>query len=384
VTDGVNPPIVSTFDVNVTNPAPTGVDTSETVIEEEVVTVDVTTLIQDRDGDELTFTSPSLPVWLTLDPVTGVLTGTAPEGSADAGPVVVEVIADDGEGGIVSINVTITPFVPNDPYQTSDAFPDELEEEQITVVEREDPVVPFVVDAVNEINDLNGTDAVDGEHGIIVDTVDSIDELNATQNAEGEDPAVLKAVRAIDALREVHRENGTHSSTIYEDWNVEGLTGFSLKFGYSEGYGDGLTDDSSVGELIIETYVRQRILFIDVNNTFNPETHGTVLRYEVKMMDGSPVPDWVRIVRDGFIVAERPATEFALDLKISAIMSDGEVVSRGVRIDGPTGEINPLELKDTPDNQAAGFSDQLRKIADNRPDVVMYDNDGKPVVWGAR
>ena len=384
MTDGVNPPIVSTFDINVTNPAPLGVNTSQTVPEETVVTIHVSDLITDSDGDVLTYSSPDLPVWLTLDPVTGVLTGTAPEGSSEGGPVVITILADDGEGGTVTISVTVTPFVADNTIQDTNLFPDEREEPKTEIDDRVDPIVPFIVDAVNEIDDLNGTDAVDEEHGIIVDAVDNINALNGTGTVEGEDPAVLEAVRAIDALRQVHKENGALASSIYEDWDVEGLTGFSLKFGYAEGYGDGLTDDSSVGELIIETYVRQRILFIDVNNTFDPSTHGTVLRYDVTMMDGSPVPDWVRIVRDGFIVAERPVAEFALELKISAVMSDGEVVSRGVRIDGPTGEINALELKEVEQGAASGFADQLRNIANNRPDVMMFDDDGKPVTWGAQ
>ena len=60
----------------------------------------------------------------------------------------------------------------------------------------------------------------------------------------------------------------------------------------------------------------------------------------------------------GFIVAERPANLWDLSLKISAVMDDGSLVSRGVVIDGPTGEIQPLDLEGQEDGKR--FEDKLR------------------------
>ena len=88
------------------------------------------------------------------------------------------------------------------------------------------------------------------------------------------------------------------------------------------------------------------------------------------MLDGSPVPAWLRIVRDGFVVAERPASLWDLELKISAHFADGSEVSRGVRIDGPTGEIEavtlaaPLVVSGYGTSVGMAFNDQLRSIAD--------------------
>ena len=194
--------------------------------------------------------------------------------------------------------------------------------------------------------------------------------MSSSDSSSPVDPAVLEAVHAIDALRQVHREGVTGSGSVYDDWDIEGLTGFSLKFGYGEGLGDGLASDDSSGQLVIETYVRERILFIDISNTFDPATQGTVKAYKVEMADGSAVPDWIRIVRDGFVVAERPANLWDLELRISAEMSDGSVVSRGVSIDGPTGEIQPIILAEP--SSPPLFQDQLRSLADS--DRVLVEN----------
>ena len=72
-----------------------------------------------------------------------------------------------------------------------------------------------------------------------------------------------------------------------------------------------------------------------------------VKRYHVDMADGSERPDWIRMVRDGFIIVERPANLWDLSLTIGAELEDGSVISRGVLIDGPTGEVQPLEQNGT-------------------------------------
>ncbi|MEE9376177.1 MAG: tandem-95 repeat protein, partial [Rhizobiaceae bacterium] len=373
-TDGVNPPVSVVLEIEVLNPAPIAPATIDRPVNEgDLITIELPGLVNDPDGDVLSWTSPDLPAWITLDPVTGVLSGVAPEDSAVDGPVSFTVIVDDGEGGVSSILVTITPIAP------SDALPDRhIGAVQENVIENHDlpeeekaPVVPFIVNAVEQIQDLKSTKPVDGVKGIIHDTVNNVEDMKSTENAELEDPAVLEAVEAINALRKVHEENEIVSRNVFEDWDVEGLTGFSLKFGYGDGFEtEHSRGDEVLGQLVIETYVRERILFIDVSNTFDPQTQGIVRAYHVEMADGSAIPDWIRIVRDGFIVVERPANLWDLELRIFAEMEDGSVISRGVAIDGPTGEIQPLKLSDNAGSRL--FEDQLQDLAksDSR---VIYD-----------
>jgi hypothetical protein len=67
------------------------------------------------------------------------------------------------------------------------------------------------------------------------------------------------------------------------------------------------------------------------------------------------------VVRDGFVVAERPANLWDLNLKISAELSDGTAITKGVLIDGPTGEIHPLDLDGKADGKR--FEDRIRRLA---------------------
>ena len=207
---------------------------------------------------------------------------------------------------------------------------------------------PILVDAVNEISELGSFGEFEDEDGIVRDAVVQISAINAVEGVQSIDPAILEAVNAIDALRQVNMENSSKSAeqkiNSQNDWNVESMNGFSLKFAHDDRLEEEGVATLELGQIVIETYVRERILFIDVSNTFDPETDGTVTGYRVEMADGSELPDWIRVVRDGFIVAERPANLWDLDLKISAEMEDGSLVTRGVLIDGPTGEIQPLDI----------------------------------------
>ncbi len=250
------------------------------------------------------------------------------EGLSDAGSTAtIDLTVVRGPDGGVSIAES-----PDDPV--NDNSPSDLLDETIS---------PIVVTAVNELESLGGTSRLDGDEGIVHDTIDDIVSIDATEAAAGVDPAVLKAVHAIDALKQVHLEDGRNALLARADWSVESLTGHSVKFGYQEETADTVTELAATGQLVIETYVRDRVLFIDVTNTFDPEIQGTVKEYRVTMANDEPLPDWIRVVRDGFVVAERPANLWDLNLKISAAMEDGSLITRGVAIDGPTGEIQPLE-----------------------------------------
>ncbi|EFL87815.1 Ig-like domain-containing protein, partial [Ahrensia sp. R2A130] len=370
-------PVSVEIDLSFTNPAPIAVrDGVQQIQPEESVVLNVASLFVDPDGDTLTFTATGLPVWLTLDHTTGIATGNVPDDVQPGEGFSFQVTADDGQGGTATASVTLTAPLPvvdpgiittDDPGTT--AF-EPLKPRPTSGIDQVDPILTNVIDG---ISDLSGTADLGGQQGIIRDAVNGIADTRATSNVVGEDAAVLDAVNAIAALS-ASRTEAEGRDELNGSWDIEGLTGYSLRLG-SGGEGDalrsdGVEDDRTSGDLIIDTYVRNRILFIDINNSFDPEVQGMVARYSVEMLDGSPVPSWLRIVRDGFVVAERPASLWDLELKISANFEDGSVVSRGVRIDGPTGEIEavtlaaPLVVSGYGSSAGLGFNDQLRSIAD--------------------
>ncbi len=66
------------------------------------VTVDLSVFVTDPDGDPLIFMATGLPPGLSIDPITGVVTGTLPPDASQGGPYVVTLTTDDGHGGVVS------------------------------------------------------------------------------------------------------------------------------------------------------------------------------------------------------------------------------------------------------------------------------------------
>ena len=63
----------------------------------------------DPEGEALTFSSPDLPAWMSIDPVTGIITGTPPADTSQgglAGEYIVTVVATDPNGNSVSQTVS--------------------------------------------------------------------------------------------------------------------------------------------------------------------------------------------------------------------------------------------------------------------------------------
>jgi hypothetical protein len=100
VTDANDPPVLV--------PALIGTG-DQTYGQGDVVSLDTSTGFSDPDGDVLTYSATGLPPSLALDTNTGVISGTLTNDDAVAGPAFsVVVTADDGNGGTVDDDFTIT------------------------------------------------------------------------------------------------------------------------------------------------------------------------------------------------------------------------------------------------------------------------------------
>jgi hypothetical protein len=93
--------------------------------------LDVSSLFSDTDGDVLSYSSPDLPVWMQLDPVTGELTGTPPADASqtNGGDYLVTVTATDPSGESVDVVIAyaisnVAPVV-DTPTADLDALDDE-------------------------------------------------------------------------------------------------------------------------------------------------------------------------------------------------------------------------------------------------------------------
>ena len=160
--------------ITVANPAPTAIPLAPVqVVDNTPVVIPTQQAFTDPDGDVLTFSSPDLPSWLAIDPVTGELSGLVPADASSTGPVSVTIIADDGEGGTSQQTILITP---ENPAPIVDPLPDLMntDGQTITPVNLADNFSdPDGDDLTYDVTGLPPGLMVDPATGIVTGTIDN-------------------------------------------------------------------------------------------------------------------------------------------------------------------------------------------------------------------
>ncbi|WP_263146729.1 Ig-like domain-containing protein [Pseudomonas sp. RIT-PI-AD] len=90
----------------------------------DTLSLDVSGAFSDADGDTLTYSASGLPAGLSIDPTTGVISGTLGGHASTqvaSGAYAVVISADDGRGGMVSAGFTLTVLNPP-PSANPDSF----------------------------------------------------------------------------------------------------------------------------------------------------------------------------------------------------------------------------------------------------------------------
>ena len=93
----------------------------QTDMDADNINLDVSGNFRDPEGDTLTFAATGLPTGLSIDPNTGVISGTIDSSASQSGPFTVMVTADDGNGGTVTDTFTWNVTNPG-PNATNDNF----------------------------------------------------------------------------------------------------------------------------------------------------------------------------------------------------------------------------------------------------------------------
>ena len=214
---------VSVADVN-DAPITAGAIGNQTNLDAQVISLPVAGAFSDPDGDTLSYTAIGLPAGLTIDPATGVISGTIDNSASqvNGGSYTIEVTASDGRGGSVISSFTWdvanpAPVAENDtattdedtavniPVLANDVDPDG---DDLTVTEAEAGNGTVVINADGSLlytpnADFNGTDTIvynisDGEGGISTASVDiTVTPVNdapttvGLPNQDGEDGAAV-------------------------------------------------------------------------------------------------------------------------------------------------------------------------------------------------
>ena len=124
-------------------------------------------------------------------------------------------------------------------------------------------------------------------------------------------------------------------------------------------------DSHSAGQIVVETLLRERILYMELSDTMDDRVHGQVVAFSVLQADGRPVPAWVHLASNGSVLMDVPVDTPELALRLTAHLQDGSFVTQNVNLQTATGEVSQLESMEpeVPKN----FREQLEASNRERP-----------------
>ena len=298
--------------------------------ENEPLTFDVTTHFADgeNDMDVLSFSVTGLPAGLSFDSTTGIITGTTATGSGQTMPYNVVLTADDGQGGTISDTLLIS-VISDEPF---------FEEPTDTVDPDGEPTtVDEPIDVVGEIEDE--------------ETVKADEDLNGTVALDQDSGVLLSAVGGISTLSQITRSGSVDASSIelFSSDSFESATQFSAPVVDGSSYNPPLQDNVGFDQFIEEKELRERanfdprldkffldvlnrhdVAFFEFKHTMDPLRDGTIVRTVITLPDGSPLPEWMKLVREGFISAKLPSEDTTVELKITIMLGSGNELSKTV------------------------------------------------------
>ena len=268
VNDGQGGTNTAEITLNVTNPVPVVTATIEdkTFDDSDVVSIQTSQAFNDQDGDTITYSASNLPGGLSIDNATGEITGTLDSSASQGGTggdYTVTITANDGEGGSVSTDFTISvnnPAPVVDPVIGITADDGQYVEIQTQFTDPDSDVLSyrivsgaptgFTIDASGKISGTLASNASqlgpdnDGYYHIVVEATDA-DGALVTDTIEllAKNPAPVIDTPLVDATADDGATFTLSTSTAFNDPDGDTLT-YSVT-----GLPSGLTLDPSTGEI---------------------------------------------------------------------------------------------------------------------------------------
>ncbi len=271
-----------------------------------------------------------------------------------SGDVVITYWVSDGQGGLDTAKIYVS--VTGDEYVREEPRTDKLPVDPAIVTAGGGIVVKgAVVDAVREIGGFGSIAGSLGGDGVILDAANRVVSLDGLR--EFENGSLVVQTGALDRarLQEIGNVFAQYGRSVgLDDWNVQGATGFSLRFSIDTGE----LASSDGNELVFETIVREKTLIVQFTGVVR-EGSADVSEYRVMQANGKPLPQWLGRLGKDMVAGRWPANTDAVDLRVTAILTDGTTVTRDVRIQTNSGEIKEIE-KDKLGERPRFFSDELQ------------------------
>ena len=278
---------------------------------------------------------------------------------------------DDGTGGVGSATVSITIAGATG----GGALPTATDDDALIVPDNL-LAADFIPDTLvrppdaGEPNQPNVSAA-----GAVLDSVNAADNLGFQSTSPTANGVVLTTVA--DANSEFFGDVVTTAAADRVGlWDAEGLKAYSIRFALNEADGAGADgsrfplrveipgelEAENLDALIVESFLRDRTLYISVNysSVSNPDLEAVL--YSASLANGDPLPEWLRVdSQSGLVTGAPPIGLESLELRIEVQLNDDTVVVRYVQIDLSNGEIS--ELRRVSESNVPGtqiFSSQLQ------------------------
>jgi len=258
----------------------------------DAVSIPTASSFGDTDGDDLTFSAAGLPEGLVIDPETGVISGTISGSSSVDGPYEVTVTATDSEGGNVSSTFTLDVNNPA-PEVDLESLPSGVITDEVLVG------APFVMDISDVVSDPDG-DAV---------LSFSSDEL----------PAGLTLNPVTGRLSGIPTEA--------QDDPFSQISDFGDKTAY----------------MAVEAVGYDHHINVQLASPMEMSHDISIESWDVDMANGGDLPNWVDY-QDGtdFITMQRPLDVETIQLKVRALLDNGQSATMTVEIDLGTAKVTEV------------------------------------------
>ena len=333
---------IATVNVLNTNELPVDGDEAISTIGGVVTTINVLDNATDPERDPVSVFFAEVESGagtVTINP-DGTLNYIAPQDFQ--GIAVIRYIVSDGRGGFDISFVTITVTQANADMNAllgqnaSPGIPDAWRVDEILDQSEKFITVPLIIDqTINDFRSLNGTPSLFGRRPLL-DAVNGIDWLRGTPEHGSEGHPISDTVHYLDRIRDLRFGMDRLFDPRMGDFTIETLTGFSVR-----------QLDSGNDQVMIESVVRDQVIYMEVRD-IGSDSDPRITEYQLRMRDGSALPEWIRMDNRGLAIIERPVDAEEIRLVVRAIRADGAVIDVAVVVQGATGEIQldaPLAVK---------------------------------------
>jgi hypothetical protein len=300
-----------------------------------------------NDMDALTFTVSGLPAGLDFDPATGLISGVTEAGSGQIAPYRVVLIADDGQGGVATDSFGLSVSAPADYIEDSilDELSDSTDEPEdlFDVIGTGDEDVS-INDQLTE--DLNGTAALDQGSGVLLSAFGSISTFS---NVTLETPSLGASEQGVVGADDFAGAGDLGAAAgAASPYNSDAPETFDFNtFIEEKELRDQGSYDPRLDKFFIEVLNRHDVAFLEFKHSLDALRDGTIVRVAITQADGGPLPEWMKLVREGFISAKLPIQDETVDLKITVMLGSGNELSKPISVEVVNQQARVLDAVDS-------------------------------------